>query len=144
MSGPAAFLEAKRLEIDELYANIADSLSAQLWANSSGRIAKIVADASCPRGNFYFVTKGPSLPADLAPVTAAMVVTVATLGAFEWLRHRKNEIAAAEASGDYRSLVDEFWEWIAQLFRMWRGAPDAITAPAETTRTERAEPRRRR
>lgn len=57
-----------------------------------------------------------------AALTPAVVVTLATLGAFEWLRHRKAEVAAAEASGDYTTLIQEFVTWLRGLLQAWREA----------------------
>jgi hypothetical protein len=61
-----------------------------------------------------------------APViTPAVVVTLATLGALEWLRRRKAEVVAAEQSGDYTTLLAEFVEWLRGVLRSWREATGA-------------------
>jgi hypothetical protein len=98
----SAFLAVKRAEIDGLYEQVVDGLATILYGNDCGAVARV----------------GIVPPARITP---AIVMAVATIGAFEWLRHRKAEVAAAEKSGEWKSLTEDFWDWVAQLFRFWRG-----------------------
>lgn len=70
-------------------------------------------------GDFGSVVAGP-VDAPGVALSPAGVVALTTLAGLEWLRHRKAEVARAEESGDYSSLVAEFCEWLRGIFRMWR------------------------
>jgi len=71
-------------------------------------------------GKFLFMRRVRRVTAP--PITPAIVVTLCTLGAFEWLRHRKAEVRAAEESGDYSALFAEFVAWLRALLDSWRKA----------------------
>ena len=60
--------------------------------------------------------------AQVGTLSAPAVVALTTLCAMEWLRHRKQAVAAAEQSGDYSSLIEEFVAWLRALFAEWRAA----------------------
>ena len=80
----------------------------------------------------FGVTRTTDVPARLAGcrigrapagnLSAPPIVALTTLCAMEWLRHRKQAVAAAEASGDYSSLIEEFVAWLRALFAEWRAA----------------------
>lgn len=53
-------------------------------------------------------------------VTVGAVVALATLGSLEWLRRRKAEVAEAERTGDYSSLLAEFVAWLRSVLDAWR------------------------
>lgn len=55
-------------------------------------------------------------PAMPLPSPAALMA-ITTLGALEFLRHRKADVARAEQDGTQQALVDEFFTWLRQLFR---------------------------
>ena len=97
---PDQFLATFQAVLKERYAVDVAAMSETIWS----RIA-MASDGSRP-----------------IPITPAVVVTLATLGAFEWLRHRKAEVARAEASGDYAPLLAEFVAWLRALLDSWRGA----------------------
>lgn len=93
-----------------------DGLLKQFY--SADKIQNIIASEA---PFFTRVSKHPTA-APVGQLSAASVVALTTFCALEWLRHRKAEVAAAEQSGDYTTLIEEFAEWLRALFAGWRKA----------------------
>lgn len=70
-------------------------------------------------------------------LSGTALVTLTTLCAMEWLRHRKAAVAAADESGDYSSLITEFVAWLRMLLASWREAV-SCTDSARPPRTPRS------
>ena len=124
----SAFLEDQSKQVEAMFRQIAEAVVRSMWGHAD--------DYKFMAGDFdpvvFGVTRTADVPARLAgcrigpapagTLSAPALVALTTLCAMEWLRHRKQAVAAAEQSGDYSSLIEEFVAWLRGLFAEWRKA----------------------
>jgi len=117
----------QRAKTETLFEQIGEAIREEVYEFRLGSYASLSCNAPGFSGRIVLgddfdgpTRLAPRRPS--VPITPTVVVTLATLGAFEWLRHRKAEVAAAEASGDYTTLIQEFVTWLRGLLQAWREA----------------------
>jgi hypothetical protein len=123
-----AFLEAKRAQFDAMYRRLAEDVSSYLFR--TGDLTNFEVGQSIALNPIELGLDRTAEPIRLAgctigqgAISATVVAVVGSLAALEWLRQRKQAVAAAEGSEEaYRSLLSDFIVWLTSLFAKMRAA----------------------
>lgn len=122
----SAFVKEKTKQIDALYRRLAEDVARTMY----GRFDNFEVGQSIALNPIDLGLDRTIEPVRLAGCTigqgatsAAVVAVVGSLAALEWLRQRKQSVAAAEGDETaYRSLLSDFIVWLTALFAKMRNA----------------------